>query len=299
MKRHESRYFFREGVRGIFLHGFMSFAAVGVIVACLLIMGSFALVAFNLDHIIAGIQSETEVLVFVDERFSENEARAIKPQIDALSNVAESTFVTKDEALEEFSRNVDAEYSETISTLKGKNPLRDRYVVRLRSIEELDQTVTLLEETKGVARVLADTNLAQNLISTRSVVNTVCLILIIVLMGVSVFIISNTIRLATYARREEIGIMRIVGATKRFIRLPFMIEGAILGLVGAFIAFLLQMNVYSFITDQIISGLGGVMSIQSMPFSDILWPVLGVFILAGFLIGVGGSTVTIRRFLKV
>lgn len=299
MKRHETSYFFREGVRGVFLHGFMSFAAVGVIVACLLIMGSFALLAYNLDSIIKGIQNSNEILVVIDESLSESEARSVGSKISLLDNVSESEYVSKKEALEDFSKKVDEEYRSLIEGLWDHNPLRDRFVVHLFNVESMKDTVAQLKTIPGVAQVHARLDIAQELIRLRNAMNAISLVLIIILMAVSVFIIANTVKLATFDRREEIAIMRVVGATKSFIRWPFVIEGFLLGLLGAIIAFFLQWRVYSMLVNSISDGLKNITFVKTVPFGEIFLPVLLVFMLAGFLVGMGGSVLTIRKFLKV
>ncbi len=299
MKRHETSYFFREGIRGIFLHGFMSFAAVGVIVACLLIMGSFALLAYNLDSIIKGIQNSNEILVVVDESLSDAEARSVGTKINQLDNVSDSVFVSKEEALQDFSERVDEQYRTLIQGLEQTNPLRNRFMVRLFDVESMEDTATQLRSLTGVAEVYARLDIATELIRLRNAMNTISLVLIIILMAVSIFIISNTVKLATFDRREEIGIMRVVGATKSFIRWPFVVEGFLLGLFGAVIAFFLQWNIYTLLVRSITNGLGNISLVKTVSFGEIFLPVLAVFVLAGFLVGVGGSVLTIRKFLKV
>ena len=299
MKRHETSYFFREGVRGIFLHGFMSFAAVGVIVACLLIMGSFALLAYNLDVMIQEVQGSNEILVIVDETLSRSEAKSLSSEFQHIDNIARADFVTKEEALKEFSGKMEEEDRWLFEGMDENNLLRDRYVVQLEDTGRMQETADKLERLPGVARVTARPDIVDKLGQVRNADNAICLLLIVILMAVSVFIISNTIKLATFDRREEIAIMRVVGATKRFIRWPFIIEGFLLGLMGAVIAFFLQWRIYGMFVNSIQNMLSSITLIQSIPFSEILWPVLAVFLLAGFLAGMGGSVLTIRKFLRV
>ncbi|MDR0671629.1 MAG: permease-like cell division protein FtsX [Oscillospiraceae bacterium] len=299
MKRYETSYFFREGVRGVFLHGFMSFAAIGVIVACLLIMGSFSLLAYNLNELIGDIQNSSEIYVFVDEALSDAEARSVGTRINRLDNVDISTFVSKDEALTQFGERLNEEYSALIEGLERDNPLRHRYVVRLIDTAQMAETAEQLRGVPGVDQVNARLDITENILLVRGVVNTVSLALIVVLLAVSVFIISNTVKLATFDRREEIAIMRVVGATKRFIRWPFVVEGFLLGLTGAVAAFFLQWSLYASLSRRVTEGLKNIALVQMAPFDEILPAVLLVFLLVGFLVGVGGSLLTIRRFMKV
>jgi cell division transport system permease protein len=277
----------------------MSFAAIGVIVACLLIMGSFSLLAYNLNELIGDIQNSSEIYVFVDEALSDAEARSVGTRINRLDNVDISTFVSKDEALTQFGERLNEEYSALIEGLERDNPLRHRYVVRLIDTAQMAETAEQLRGVPGVDQVNARLDITENILLVRGVVNTVSLALIVVLLAVSVFIISNTVKLATFDRREEIAIMRVVGATKRFIRWPFVVEGFLLGLTGAVAAFFLQWSLYASLSRRVTEGLKNIALVQMAPFDEILPAVLLVFLLVGFLVGVGGSLLTIRRFMKV
>lgn len=298
MKRHAASYFLTEGIRSVFLHGFMSFAAVGVIVACLLIMGSFSLVAVNIDELIRNLENENEILVFVDESLSDSEARSVGTSImkRAGDNVADSVWVSREEALEEYIRTLGEKGQSLMEGYDDDNNLRHRYRVFLMDISLVDDTVEKIESIPGVAEVRVDMVVAKGLMTTRRIVETVSLTLIIALLVVSLFIISNTIKLATFDRREEIGIMRIVGATKSFIRWPFVVEGFLLGMTASVVAFFLQWILYSWFTGGVLSNIA---MMELISFGDMLLPMLLVFLLTGFSVGVGGSLLTIRKFLKV
>ena len=303
MKRYETSYFFREGVRGIFLHGFMSFAAVGVIVACLLIMGSFALLAVNLDAMIRDIQGNNEILVIIDEAMTSDEAKNFGSKLnqndDLMENIERADYVPRDEALTEFADRMDEGYRELLQGLHDNNPLRDRYVILLKDADRMQETVKKLEALSGVVKVYARMDIVEELGQIRNAANAICLLLIVILMAVSVFIVSNTIKLATFDRKEEIAVMRVVGATKRFIRWPFVIEGFLLGLLGAVIAFFLQWRVYDQFVNFLSRVVGNMPMLRTVAVGDLLWPVLAIFLLAGFLAGMGGSVLTIRKFLRV
>lgn len=296
MKRHATSYFLTEGVRSIFLHGFMSFAAVGVIVACLLIMGSFSLLAVNIDELIRGLETENEILVYVDETLSDSEARSVGSRISTIENVADRVFVSREEALEDYVSKLGEKDQALMEGYDENNNIRHRYRVFLSDINLVDETVKKIEAISGVAEVRVDMVVARGLISTRRIVETVSITLIIALLIVSLFIISNTIKLATFDRREEIGIMRIVGATKSFIRWPFVVEGFLLGVTASVVAFFLQWILYSWFTGSV---LGNIAMIEIISFGDMFLPILLVFLLTGFTVGVGGSLLTIRKFLKV
>lgn len=295
MKRYEVIYFFREGIRGVFLHGFMSFAAISVIAACLLIMGSFSLLAVNIDRVIEDLRNQNEILVFIDESLSLAEAKSIGTRISNMENIEKCTWISKEEAFEDYKESL-GDQSTALEGLEDNNFLRHRYAVLLSDVSQMENMMETLIKIPGVADVNAKVEISEFILSLRSVVSAVSVSLIVMLLGVSVFIISNTVKLATFDRREEIGIMRVVGATHSFIRWPFVIEGFLLGVIGAVLGFFLQWGVYSYM-DKAVQGVLPIFTMQ--PFSDLIFLVLLLFVVFGFVVGVLGSVLTIRKFLRV
>lgn len=288
-------YFCREGTRNMFSHGFMSFAAIGITVACLLIMGTFSLVAYNADVNLKDLQKENAVLAFVDETLSDEQARALQSRVAGVENVSQATFVSREEARDSYVKQYDEDdlYSDLDASV-----FRHRYVVRLENEKALSDTVHGLEQVQGIVKVRADEAISNGFITARNVAGVISIALIAILLVVSVFIISNTIKLTTFDRRDEIAIMKMVGATDGFIRWPFVFEGLLIGLFGAVIAFGLQWLLYSAIADGI-AGSDTLQLLHVMSFGKIWWPVASVFLLAGILVGVGGSLTAIRKFLRV
>ncbi len=288
-------YYIKEGVRSIFTHGLMSFAAVCMTVACLLIMGSFSLIAVNAGNILQDLEDENEFLAYVDESLSQNEARALQDEIEAIPNVSSVTFVTKEQALQDFiAQQETAELFENTSA----ETLRDRYRIHVEDIEQLQDTADQVKQVNGIADVEASLEIADGFVMVRNVATAIAVILIVMLVVISVFIIANTIKLSTFTRREEIAIMKMCGATNWFVRAPFLVEGVILGLAGGIIAFFCQWGIYGFITRAMMES--GIFSIiTTVPFGNISHVVLLVFLLVGFAIGGGGSVMAIRKFLKV
>ena len=284
-KRHDFSYFFHEGLSNMFSHGFMSFAAIGITVACLLIMGTFTLVAVNANELLTTLEQENEILAYVDDSYTETQARALKSRLEAIPNVASVTFISRDEAMEDF-KDLDPEI------------LEDRYAIKLVDLEAQSETVEAVQALTGISDVSHYEEIAGGFVTVRNVATVVCVALIAILFVVSVFIISNTIKLTTFDRREEIAIMRMVGATNGFIRWPFVYEGFMLGLLGAVIAFFLQWALYAAVARGVDSN-DTLQLIQVMPFSELWAPVAAVFALAGIVIGVGGSLSAIRKFLQV
>lgn len=295
-RRFDAGYYISEGVHSIFTHGFMSFAAVCMIVACLIIMGSFTLLAVNLDNMLGDLENENEMLVYIDDSLNEEQARALQPTLAQVDNVSQLTFVTKEAALEDF-RSKRESNADLLDDLPD-DTLRDRYRVHVTDIERMAQTKEALEHVEGVAWVRAAIEIADGFVLVRNIATGVALALIGVLLVVSLFIIANTIKLATFYRREEIAIMKMCGATDGFIEWPFVVEGMILGLTGAFIAFFVQWGLYQLVAKLAVQG-NGLSLVTMISYNSMATTILAVFCGVGAVIGVGGSLLAIRKFLQV
>ena len=288
-------YYLREGFRGVGMHGFMSFAAVCIIVACLVIMGTFGMLLVNVSAMLEHYEQECEILVYIDESYPTAEARSIGSVINRVDNIREAIFVTREEALENFK----ARYSDQ-REFEGlqADTFRDRFQVYLEDLSLLDQTEIALEAVEGVAEVNSNPELAQGFSTLRNILSWVSMIVVGILLIVSLFIISNTIKLALMSRKEEIGIMRMVGATNSFIRWPFVVEGLILGLLGAIFSFFLQWGLYELVRARI-AELDVLQMFTLLPFAEMSAIIGAGCLTAGVLIGVLGGLLSIRRFLKV
>ena len=288
-------YYLREGVRGIFVHGFMSFAAITVIAACMLITATFGLVAYNIDLLIKDLEKQSEIVVYIDDSVSREDAVKLGDQIRALDNVQSAEFVTKEQLFDDYLAGLGSD-AYVMEGLKDDNPLRDSYRVTMKDVSKHAETVAALEKVAGVASSSSSKEVSDRLIQIRRVTNLISYTLIAMLGAVGIFIISNTVKLAMFARKEEIAIMKMVGATNHFIRAPFVIEGILLGLSAAALSFFLQWAVYGYITKQLTAGTA---ILSMLPFAAFWKPLALVLLAAGLVLGVGGSTVTIRKFLKV
>ena len=295
MAKHDFQYFFREGLSNMFSHGFMTFAAIGITVACLLIMGTFTLVAVNANELLRDLEQENEVLAYVDDSYTDQQAKALQKTLEAIPNVASATYISKEEATENFA----AEYPDE-AMLQDLDPeiFQDRYAIKVNDLTRLSQTTARIAATEGITDINAYEEIAGGFVTVRNVATVVCVALIAILFVVSVFIISNTIKLTTFDRREEIAIMRMVGATNGFIRWPFVYDGLMLGFLGAVIAFLLQWGLYEAVARGVDTN-DTLQLIQVIPFTQLWAPVAATFVAAGVLIGVGGSLSAIRKFLQV
>jgi cell division transport system permease protein len=272
----------------------MSFATVAVIVACLIIIGSLGVVSVNISSLIHNLEQENEVVAFVEENLSDEEARGLEASISGIENIASVEYVTKETAMDNFMKDYDSVLMEGIDS----SVFRNRYVVHLNDISKMLETRDALAAIPGIAKVNAHIDYANGFITVRNIVTVISLVLVAVLVLVSFFIMSNTIKLATFSRQDEIAIMRMVGATNGFIRLPFVVEGLVLGILGALIAFFAEWGLYELVTGKVMETIAGTF-VRVVPFSELAVPVLLVFLAIGIVIGGFGGVNAIRNYLKV
>ena len=288
-------YLLKEGVKGIFTHGFMSFAAVCVTVACLLIVGSFSILMYNMNIMVEELNKTNEILVYVDSALSDAEARSVGTRINMLDNVLKSEFVSREEALANFI--ADHEGDDAFTGVDASD-LRHRFVVTLEDNTLIEQTGQQLKAVSGVADIRAEYELAEGFSTLQQILQIASIAVISVLLVVSLLIISNTVKLAMYDRKDEIAIMKMVGATNGFIRLPFVVEGFSLGMIGATLAFGAEWAMY----DALVTKINTVDTLQLfsfVPFQDLLIPMMVVFMGAGMFVGIIGSWTSIRKFMNV
>ena len=291
-----SRFFYLlwQGVKNIFTHGFMSFASVAVITACLVIMGAMSLITWNINAMIEEMQNQNKIIAYVDEKYSEDQARDLQEKIAADKNVESVEFVTREQAMENFEADYDDELFETLDS----SVLRHSYVITLKDITQMKDTQKTLNGIDGIAEVNAHLDYAKKFVTFRNIVSIVSLVLVGVMVLVSLFIMTNTIKLATFNRKDEIAIMKIVGATNRFIRFPFVIEGLILGAVGGAIAYVIVLGLYALAKRRLMTTMiAGIFTM--VPSHTVMLPLLCSFLGIGILVGVIGGVTAIRSYLKV
>ena len=289
-------YYWKEGLRNIFKHGFMSIAAVVIMIACLLLTGTVTLIAYNIDLSITDLQQSNEIVVWIDDELTTREARALGSEFNQIDNIATIEFVDRDEALEDYRLQLGEDANILDEFDSSNNPLRNSFVFTMKDPALADETIAEIEAVDGTDGVRADETVISRLIQVQRVFNIVSLAMVVGLAVISIFIISNTVKLAMFARREEISIQKIVGATNWFIRWPFVIEGMVLGLVAGGLAFLAEWGLYT----ELYNIAGGVIPyFQMLAFDSIRWLVLGVYCGAGVLFGIGGSVTSIRKFMNV
>ena len=295
MKCNNIGYLLKEGVLGIFRHGFMSFAAVVVTIACLVIVGSFSVLTYNVNLMVEDLNKTNEILVYVDSELPDAEARSIGTKINRIANVHNATFVSREEALQNFIQ--DHNEDEAFAGVRAED-LRHRFVVVLVDNALMEQTDEELKAIPGVADTAAAYELAEGFTTLQGVLQIASLAVNAVLLVVSLLIISNTVKLAMYDRKDEIAIMKMVGATNGFIRLPFVVEGFTLGMIGAAAAFGLEWLMY----DALIARVNQVDTLNLfsfVPFTELLLPMIATFGACGLFVGVLGSWTSIRKFMDV
>ncbi|MCL2391732.1 MAG: permease-like cell division protein FtsX [Oscillospiraceae bacterium] len=294
LSRNRTGYYIKEGVSSIFTHGLMSFASICIIIAFLLIMGSFILLAVNINAVIGELENENIILAYIDEYLSLAEARALGAEVSRTPNVSRVNFISREQAMYSFLgrhedtarfADVDAEW------------FRHRFEVFVYDVALISDTQHDLLSIYGIRRVNANLTVAQALVTLRTIVTGVSIVIIAVLLAISLFIMSNTIKLATFERREEIAIMRMVGATNAFIRWPFIYEGFILGLIGSMAAFAILMSTYGVLAGRVYEFEAFFLNL--VPFSNVSLPIFLLFAAIGFGVGVGGSALALNRYLKV
>ena len=295
MKINNFFYLVKEGFKGIFRHGFMSFAAVCVTVACLLIMGIFFSLLYNVTIMVDDLNRTNEIKVLIDSSLSESEAKSIETELRTIDNVWDATFKSKEEALKDFieEHNGDPAFSGVEA-----EDLRHRVVVVLEDNALLEQTIEQIRKVNGVADVVAHYELAEGFATMQSVLRIISIAVIVVLLCVSLLIISNTVKIAMSNRREEIFIMKMVGATNGFIRLPFVVEGLVLGMTGAGLAFFLNRWLYDGMVNKL-DQMDSLNFLNLVPFERLLGPMAITFVLAGLFVSIIGSWSSIRKFLDV
>ena len=296
-RRFNAGYYVSEGFHSIFTHGFMSFAAVCMIVACLIIMGSFSLLAVNVDGMLSQLEEENEFLAYIDESFTPDQVRTLMEKIKQIDNVDPNgvTFITREQAKQDYLKGHE---TDGLYVNMPDEVLRDRFSIHVIDLEKFTETVEAVCALPGVANHRAENKVAEGFVTVRNAVTALAYVLIAILAAVSLFIISNTTRLAAFSRREEIAIMKMCGATDGFIEWPFVVEGMILGLTGALIAFFVQWGLYQLVAKLAIQG-NGLSLVTMISYSSMATTILAVFCAVGAVIGVGGSLLAIRKFLQV
>lgn len=301
MKLSSVKYLADQGIENIWKNKMMAFATFCVLLISLMLVGISSLFYININSMISGIGDRNEIAVFVNKDTPEERVEALKDEIANLDNVEEVTFISKDQALDGMISSM-PEYKVLFESLNGDNPLVDGFSIRVKNLDQISDTVYQIQTKNDIYLVRASYDFVEFLTELRRVVTLVIGAIIIALIVVSMIMISNTTKASVFARREEIQIMKYVGATNTFIRTPFFVEGMVTGLfagIGAFlITWLGYRSLFNILTQQ--SGLMNVIGVGSIiPFASIRIYVLIAYLLAGAFVGAIGSVVSTRKHINV
>lgn len=286
------RYLTREGLRNVWQNRFMSVASVAVLAACLLLTGLSYLALANVERAFKWVYGQNMVVVFAKTDCTDEQIAAMGDALKAIDNVEKTEFLSKEETLEKYK---DSLPQETYEGLQGDdNPMPDAYIVTFRDLENFDETVAQIKAIDGVDDASYDGNIAATLRTVRRIALEVGLGVVALLLIVSLFIIANTIKLTVYNRRLEIYIMRSVGATGAFIRIPFMVEGMTLGILSGGVAFFLVWLLYV----KLLGLLPQTTALFSLvPFKEVWGILLLGFVVIGMLTGMLGSAIATGKYL--
>lgn len=288
-------YLIKEGLKYFWTNKVMSITSVSVLATCLLITGSFWLAYLNIDQNLKDISADNEIVVFLYQDADDVTVKSVGNRILEIGNVANSVFVSKEEGLEQY-REQFPDQEELLADMENDNPLSDSYHITIKDLEQFDETVYQLEQIDGIEKINSRPDIAKKLVTIGQVVTFISIFVMALLLAVSLFILVNTIKLARFAYRKEINIMKYVGATDWFIRWPFIIDGAIMGILAGGIAFFAEKYLYLYLMDAL-KELSFI--ITMIPFVQLQGMVLLGFMGFGLSVGVIGSGITIRRYLDV
>ena len=289
-------YTIEQGIAGVFKNKWFTFATVATISACLFVFGIFYAIAFNVFNIVKNAEQNVSITVFFDEGITDERIDEIGDMIGRRTEVARYELITAEEAWEKFSVQL-GEYAEGFT----ENPLENcaNYQIYLSDVTMQSQLVSYLEGVDGVRKINKSDFTADTLSGLNMVLFYVFIGIIVILFAVSIFLISNTVTMGISVRKEEITIMKYVGATDFFVRAPFVFEGMILGLIGAAIPMGLLYYLYEIVTNLITEKFAFLSFLTFMPAFDIFTYLIPFSLALGVGIGFVGSFFTVRKHLKV
>lgn len=298
MKSHYSvGYFFAQAFKGLWRNGVMSFASIAVLMCCLVVMGVFGVLVANINENLNTLDLANEIVVFLDYEATDDDVARVEGKLRELESigVGEIKFVDKDEALKTMRKDYEGtEYEELFDSINdGDNPLASSFELTVNDVSKGNEIQFKLNNLDDSVRKISNRmDIAQQFETIKKNVTYAFTVFLVVLMAVCLFIIINTISLAVYSRRNEIIVMRYVGATRWFIALPFVLEGIIIGIVASLIAFVIEGQIYLAICNMIV---GDISLIKLIPYEDMSLSMLGGFAAVGVLTGIIGSMISLRK----
>lgn len=299
MKYNIFTYLIGEGFKNVFKNKKSTAASLMIMCATMIIFGVFFIIGENINHFVKEVESAQGIQVFINTDATDDQIKEIGEKISSLDGVNTVTFVSKESGLEQMKEKFkDKEY--LLDTYKDNNILPDSYVVTLTDLNLSSQVQEQINQMEHIKRITSRDETVSTLINLANGVRIITGVILILLVVISVFIISNTIKLTVHARRKEISIMKYVGATNNFIRWPFIVEGIIIGILSGAISLTIVGGGYNFIADQIVnSQFMKITNMSLVGFSDMFNLIIIIYLLLGIGIGVIGSAISMRKYLKV
>ena len=291
------RYLFKEGFRNTWTNRMMSIASICVLMSCLVLIGCASMIFLNIESLLGRIEEENVVMVYIEDGTTDADITAMGETIKAIDNVKGIEFVAKETAWEEQLATMEEAQREFFTEISSDIPLPDAYKVTVDDLAYFDSTIDQIKQLDHIDTIRENKDLAKKLVTIRHGIEVIAIVIIAVLLAISVFIIQNTIKLTVYSRRLEISIMKSVGATNSFVRLPFVVEGMILGIISGVVSLAAVWAFYEFAINQF-SDLLISLGLEALKFADYALPMLGAFVLIGIITGVGGALLSMGRYLN-
>jgi cell division transport system permease protein len=304
MRAHNFLFLFKQGTKNVLSNKLMSFASIGVLIACFLLIGAAVLFTIDVNEVAAYIGDQNEVVVYLDERLSDNDIDVVDLEIRGISNILEIKYSSKEDNLARLAEKLGEDPAVLLNNPDADNPLFASYQLRLADPAIFEDTIKTLSGIDGVYKVEGSSEVANTLVAIQQAVLWAGIGIVAILVVVSVVIITNTIKLTVFSRRKEINIMKYVGATDTFIRLPFLVEGMLIGLLAAAIAFFILGFGYTYLMNWLAENymndfILGFFLANAIEFRDIALYMFGGFAALGCLLGVIASGFFVRKYLRV
>ena len=302
MKWSSFKYLVRQGIHSLGTHSMMTFASIGVLTVCLVLTGIAYLFSVNVDSLIDYLGSQNETVVYLNPDLNEEQTAAVDTAIRSISGVSGVEYVSKEDVLSTYTGYMSEQYADLWDAFDNDNPFKANYRVTVKDLDDIQRISDELSAIEGVDSVSAPLAMSNVFVQVQDVVTYAGYGLVAVLAVVAVVVISNTIRITVFARRREINIMKYVGATNGFIRLPFFVEGMAAGLISAFIASVIVLGGYwvlTYYSDLVPGFWRSLLSESVVPVTDVWYKVVPAFAAFSVLMGGVGSLVSIRKHLDV
>lgn len=298
MKLRTFKYLLGEGFKNVWSHRLMSVASAGVLMACMLMMGIVVSITYNIDNFVHVVENQAVVMTFFEENLPREDAIALTDKLSRIDNVKACEFISREDGLKQQRAIMGDEYDALFDWVAEQNPLPDCAQITIDDLSKTDQTVSEIKNVEGVWVVRQQQDIVKKLSAIRSIINIVGVWVILLLLVIALVIVSNTIKITMFTRKLEINIMKAVGATNRFIRMPFVVEGMTLGVIAGLLStgllyFIYKLAERTFVSAFSYSGMTGF-----VPFTSFAFYLLGAFVLMGAVVGSLGSAFSIGKYLR-